>query len=105
MNTKICTCGQTFRTSAKFNNEEKCAACYAASSAEFSAWLDTLSYAKLSEVFAELQQVCIALGVPVEDAPPVENMPLDPCNPEEVPHVDQDAIDSTFASLLADMEL
>ena len=115
---KICECGQTFWTTAKFGNEKMCNPCYKRHSAEFDAYYKSQPFEKQREMFKELLVYFKALGLELpEDAKEIENefeeeerlkaeaAAAEELPPEQQSHVDQDAIDAAFNALLADLDL
>ena len=103
---RVCECGRPFYTSMKFGNERKCAACYAAHRREFADWLKTLSDDEMRETVVRLRVAAAAMGMEFGevDGPhaPADTTEI---HPEQVAHADQAVIDTTFAIIMADMEL
>jgi len=98
---RICECGQTFRTTAKFGNETCCDDCYAASQREFSEWLDQQPLDVLREIEEGIRIYCVENGVPIaDDNKPECDAPAVEVNPEEVPHAEQDGIDAAFGEMM-----
>lgn len=98
---RVCKCGRRFRQSEKFANERMCSRCYRAHHDNFIRWLDGLSDEEHSEVYSHIKHLATELGVTV---PQPELVPVE-LNPEQIDHPDQDAIDATAATLLADIDI
>ena len=99
---KICECGQTFWTTAKFGNEEKCDACYKRRSEEFRAWFDAQSNEEQREMLACAIAFAAALGVdvPALDEPQEETPVVSDVDDSRQSHCDVVA-----AELLEEVEI
>ncbi len=96
MNTKeqrqsrICECGATFKTSAKFGNETKCDACYENRVRKFYVWFAQQPPEVRREVTGRLQQTLAELVA--KDAEAAEKQ-------------EQDRIDTIAVTLLAELDI
>jgi hypothetical protein len=97
---KVCECGQTFWTSAKFGNETLCHACYKAHSDEFRAWFRTQSDEEQREMLQCLCEFAAALGVTLPTKNSTDN---NDCS--NVDDARQSHCDAVAASLLEDLEI